>query len=114
MSQEQQLMEDIKTLLRIDERASAPPIPVTEENAEKNRVALIGTTGAGKSAVVAGLGMEAQEEVKSTAGSDKPFYVTILENNSQIYQDMSNLRNGHFPTKTAAYSEFAAESGLLL
>jgi hypothetical protein len=114
MSSEQQLMEDIKTLLNIDERARAPPIPVTEEDAEKNRVALIGTTGAGKSAVVAGLGMEAQEAVKDTAGSDRPFYVTILEKNSQIYQDMSNLRNGHFPTKTAAYSEFAAEAGLLL
>jgi hypothetical protein len=110
---EQRLAEDFRTLFPF-ERTRAPEIPVTEQNAEKNRVAMLGTTGAGKSAVVAGLGMICQEEVKATVGTDYPFFCTFQEKQSEIFQDMSNLRNGHFPAKTAAYSEYTAESSLIL
>jgi hypothetical protein len=106
-------MEDFRTLLPF-ERTQNIEVPVTDQNTEKNRVAMIGTTGAGKSAVVAGLGMMAQEEVKATIGNDTRFYCTFLEKQSQIYQDMSDLRNGHFPGKTAAYTEYTSESALLL
>lgn len=114
LSQEQKLWEDFTTLSGWKSAQQVPEVPVTEQNAEKNRVAMLGTTGSGKSAVVAGLAYVAQEEVKATVGTNYPFYCTILEKYSEIYQDLSNLRNGHFPAKTAAYGEFISEAGLLL
>jgi len=80
----------------------------------KNRLALIGTVGAGKSTVVGGLVMTAETLVAETKRTDKPFFCRVLEGGSEIHQDVSDLREGHFPKKTVPFGEFAAEAGLLL
>lgn len=80
----------------------------------KNRIALIGTTGAGKSAHVAGLVKSAERRASTTANTTYPFKCLILENQSNIIEDVARLREGRFPPKTPAQQQFAAEAGLLL
>lgn len=80
----------------------------------KSRLALIGTVGAGKSTVVGGIGITAETLVRETEGTAQPFYCQVLEGGSEIHQDKSDLRGGHFPRKTQAYTGFASEAGLLL
>jgi len=76
----------------------------------KNRFSLLGTVGAGKS-TVAGLVVLTTQ----TLSSARPeFICRILERNSNIYGDVSNLRSGKFPEKTVAHDSFATEAGLLL
>ena len=75
----------------------------------KNRFSLLGTVGAGKS-TIAGLVVLTTQ----TLGVRPNFICRILERNSNIYGDVSNLRSGRFPQKTVAYDSFATEAGLLL
>ena len=76
----------------------------------KNRFAMLGTVASGKSTVAAGIVLTAQ-----TLSSDIPdFYCRVIESNSEILQDASNLRRGRFPAKTKAYEKYPVESGLLL
>lgn len=76
----------------------------------KNRFAMMGTVGSGKSTVTAGLVLTAM-----TLSSDLPdFYCRVIESNSDILADASNLRRGRFPHKTEAYERYPVESGLLL
>ena len=76
----------------------------------KNRVATIGTIGAGKSTVVAGMVMAAETLV----ADDPSFYCSVIESTSDIHQDVSSLRDGHFPKKTVPFGTYASEAGLLL
>ena len=80
----------------------------------KSRIALIGTVGAGKSTVVGGVGITAETLVRESERTDHPFYCRVIEGSSEIHQDKSDLRAGHFPRKTQAYTGFASEAGLLL
>jgi len=80
----------------------------------KNRLALLGTVGAGKSTVVGGLVMTAETLVAETKKTNEPFFCRVIEGSSEIHQDVSDLREGHFPAKTVAFGDFAAEAGLLL
>jgi len=80
----------------------------------KNRLALIGTVGAGKSTVVGGLVMTAETLVAETTRTSQPFFCRVIEGSSEIHQDVSDLREGHFPKKTVPYGDFASEAGLLL
>ena len=62
----------------------------------KKKFLLVGTVGAGKSSVVAALYLTAM-----TLSSQLPnFICNILENNSNILDDVSRLRRGHYPVKT--------------
>ena len=76
----------------------------------KNRISMVGTVGAGKSTVVAGIVMTAEKLV----AEDPNFYCRVIEGSSNIHQDVSNLRDGHFPKKTTAFESFATEAGLLM
>ena len=75
----------------------------------KSRAALIGSVGAGKSAVAAGLKMAAETKV----AVEEDYYCRVIEGRSEIHQDAADLRDGHFPRKTKAFNSFAAEAGLL-
>jgi len=71
---------------------------------------MLGTVGAGKSTVAAAVFLTAQ-----TLSSDNPsFYGEVVESNSDILTDVSNLRRGRFPSKTAAFQRMPVESGLVL
>ena len=76
----------------------------------KNRTSLIGTVGAGKSAVVSGIVMRAE----ARCADRQDFYCRVLEGSSEIHQDVSDMRDGHFPRKTTPFGAFASEAGLLL
>jgi len=76
----------------------------------KNRVSLIGTVGAGKSTVVGGVVMTAETLV----ADDPNFFCRVIEGTSEIHEDVSKLRDGHFPTKTVPFGAFASEAGLLM
>jgi len=84
--------------------------PINMLYACKTRFGLLGTVGAGKSAIAAGIALTTQT-LSSQRGD---FFCRILERNSNIYGDVSNLRDGWFPEKTVAYDQFATEAGLLL
>lgn len=71
---------------------------------------MIGTVGSGKSTVVGGIVMTAETLVADLEN----FYCQVLENTSDIHQDVSDLRDGHFPRKTAPFGAFATEAGLLM
>ena len=76
----------------------------------KNRFAMLGTVGSGKSATAAGIFLTAQ-----TLSNDDPyFYGDVVESNSDILADVSNLRRGRFPGKTNPYQPNPVESGLVL
>jgi len=74
------------------------------------RFSLIGPSGCGKSTIVGLVGLTTQ-----TLSSARPdFYCRILERNSNIYGDISNIRSGYFPEKTEVFDSHAVEAGLLL
>lgn len=91
----------------VDKPSEATPIHLFPV---KSRVSTIGTVAAGKSALVGGIVMAAE-----TLVADNPnFFCRVLEGSSQIHQDVSDLRDGHFPRKTVAFGDYAIEAGLLL
>jgi len=98
---------------RVPQRAKPPPLPTTSSNLPykyKSRFAMLGTVGSGKSTVAAGIILTAQ-----TLSGDWPdFYCQVIESNSDILLDASNLRRGRFPGKTNPYQPHPVESGILL
>lgn len=76
----------------------------------KNRWSLIGTVASGKTTIAALLILAA----RTLSFGIHKFYCDVVENESQIMDDVSNLQRGRFPTKTRAYSEYALEPGLML
>ena len=100
----QELFESLDKGLKGSEVAPPRLYPV------KNRISMIGTVGSGKSTVVGGIVMTAETLVQD----QEHFFCRVLEGTSEIHQDVSNLRDGHFPEKTVAFGEFASESGLLM
>lgn len=76
----------------------------------KNRFAMLGTVGSGKSTVAAGIILTAM-----TLSANNPnFFGQVIESNSDILLDQSNLRRGRFPNKTNPYQPHPVESGLVL
>jgi energy-coupling factor transporter ATP-binding protein EcfA2 len=75
----------------------------------KNRFGLIGPVGSGKSTIAAMLGLVTQ----TLSSIRQDFYCRILERNSNIYGDISNIRAGYFPEKTVAFDNYATEAGFL-
>ena len=91
-------------------RQELEPLNVSRAYQCKNRFAMLGTIGSGKSTINGLLWLTAQ-----TKNCDEPnFRCRILENLSNIRDDASKLRDGHFPPKTIPYNNFASEAGLLL
>ena len=115
MSMQTGTFYDIATMagIPVNPATRALALPATLFPA-KSRVALVGTIGAGKSAVVGGVGVTAETMVRETEHTNNPFYCRVIEGSSEIHQDKSDLRAGHFPKKTQAYTGFASEAGLLL
>jgi hypothetical protein len=109
------IFKDIATMFGIEDEMAkgSTAIPATIFPA-KSRIALVGTVGAGKSSVVGGVGITSETLVRETEFTDNPFFCRVIEGSSEIHQDKSDLRAGHFPKKTAAYVGFASEAGLLL
>jgi len=107
-------IEDLLTALNINfpsrEQETAP---ATSAFPYGNRVALMGPPNVGKTVTVAGLVMRAEHKVAATTHTDEPFYFRVLEHGSDIHQDVSNLRDGHFPAKTQNYLGFRSSPGLL-
>ena len=66
----------------------------------QNRLTMIGTMGAGKSAHLAGLLIAADRRVSKSRGTEYPFRYFLDEGSSNIENDKSALRAGHFPPKT--------------
>lgn len=69
---------------------------------DQNRITMIGTMGAGKSAHLAGLLIAADRKVSKSRGTDYPFRYYLREGSGNIEHDKSALRAGHFPPKTGA------------
>jgi len=88
--------------------------PRIDQFGQGKRISFMGTPGAGKTVSVAGLVMRAEAKVATTAKTDTPFYCRVLENASDIHQDVSDLRDGRFPKKTQAYLGFRSSPGLML
>lgn len=90
------------------------PIPRTDVAPHmynyKNRWSLIGTVASGKTTIACELMLAA----RTLSFQHRPFYCDIVENESGIMEDVSNLQRGHFPRKTRAYFEYALEPGLML
>jgi hypothetical protein len=91
------------------------PVPQQDATPEhlyryKNRWSLIGTVGSGKSTIAALLILAA----RTLSFQHRPFYCDVVENTSNIMEDVSNLQRGRFPKKTGAYNKYATESGLML
>lgn len=80
----------------------------------KSRNSIIGTVASGKSTIVAGMGITAESLVRMTENTNHKFYCQILEGSGQIHQDKANLRAGHFPKKTQAFTGGASEAGFYL
>jgi hypothetical protein len=76
----------------------------------KNRWSLIGTVDSGKSTIAALTVLTA----RTLSFRHRPFYCDVVENTSNIMEDVSNLQRGRFPKKTKAYNTYATEAGLLL
>jgi len=68
--------------------------------ADKNLLTMIGTMGAGKSAHLAGLLIAADRKVSKSKDTEYPFRYFVDEGSSNIENDKSALRAGHFPPKT--------------
>ena len=76
----------------------------------KNRWSLIGTVCSGKTTIEALLVLAA----RTLSFGVRKFYCDVIENQSTIMDDVSNLQRGRFPAKTRAYNQYAMEPGLLL
>ena len=76
----------------------------------KNRWSLIGTVCSGKTTIEALLVLAA----RTLSFGVRKFYCDVVENQSTIMDDVSNLQRGRFPAKTRAYNQYAMEPGLLL
>lgn len=76
----------------------------------KTRFSMLGTVGAGKTAVCGGIVLTAQ----TLSGMMPEFKCRILEGSSGIRVAASNLRRGRFPPKTPVNLPAPAEAGLLL
>jgi len=99
-------MSILDKLTKQRQSPAAPP----HQYAYKARFALIGTVGAGKSTVASLVFLTTQ-----TLSEDvDDFYCRVLEGTSNVFQDISNLREGHFPKKTDARQPLAQEAGLLM
>lgn len=99
-------MSIFQKLTKPTQSPAAPP----HQYAYKTRFALLGTVGAGKSTVASLVMLTTQ-----TLSADHPdFYCRVLEGTSSVYQDISNMREGHFPEKTSAHKAIAQEAGLLM
>lgn len=77
--------------------------------ADKNLLTMIGTMGAGKSAHLAGLLIAADRKVSKSRGTEYPFRYFIDEGSSNIENDKSALRAGHFPPKTGLMKQSTVE-----
>lgn len=90
------------------------PIPQEEvaphQYSFKNRWSLIGTVGSGKTTIAALLILAA----RTLSFGVRKFYCDVVENESGIMADVSNLQRGKFPAKTRAYNQYAMEPGLML
>jgi len=90
------------------------PIPQGEiaphQYAFKNRWSLIGTVASGKTTIAALLILAA----RTLSFGVHRFYCDVVENESGIMEDVSNLQRGRFPAKTRAYNQYAMEPGLML
>jgi hypothetical protein len=102
---------DVVGLNQQQQREAAPRI---DRFGGGKRISFLGTPGAGKTVTVGGLVMRAEAKVADTAHSDTPFFCRVLENASEIHQDVSDLRDGHFPKKTQTYLGFRSSPGLML
>jgi len=76
----------------------------------KTRFSLIGTVGSGKSVIATLLFLTAQTLSQMIDG----FYCRVLEGDSNIRSDVSNMRRGIFPKKTDPMKPYAPEAGLLI
>ena len=63
-------------------------------------ITLIGTKGAGKSALLASLLIAADRRVSKSRGTEYPFIYSIDEGTGDIENSKSAMRAGHFPPKT--------------
>jgi hypothetical protein len=107
-------VQDFLTALNWNPAQNREHVPGQNEFPYGNRVALISPPQEGKTAVVSGLFMRAQQKVRETVYTDTPFYCRVLEGGSNIHQDISNLMSGYFPSKTRSYLGFRSSPGLLL
>jgi hypothetical protein len=78
----------------------------------KNRITMIGTMGAGKSAHLASLLIAADRKVSKSRNTEYPFRYLIEEGSGNIEHDKSAMRAGHFPPKTGALKASVVEPGL--
>lgn len=83
-----------------------------DADAGQNRITMIGTMGAGKSAHLAGLLIAADRKVSKSRNTDYPFRYIIQEGSGNIEHDKSAMRAGHFPPKTGALKASLVEPGL--
>ncbi len=75
----------------------------------QNQLTMIGTMGAGKSAHLGGLLIAADRKVSKSRGTEYPFRYFIEEGSSNIENDKSALRAGHFPPKTGLMKQSTVE-----
>jgi len=75
----------------------------------KNLLTMVGTMGAGKSAHLGGLLIAADRKVSKSRLTEYPFRYFIDEGSSNIENDKSALRAGHFPPKTGLMKSSTVE-----
>ncbi len=114
MSESLSVQDALETLNINLSRGTPDQAPPASAFPYGNRIAMMGTPSAGKTTTVGGIVMRAEAKVAATAHTDTPFYCRTLERGSDIHQDVSNLRDGHFPAKTTSYYGFHSSAGLLL
>jgi len=77
---------------------------ILDRKVTKKTIVAIGTMRAGKTTHFAGLGATAQYKVADSAGTDHPFRFIPREENTNILDDIAELRCGHFPEATKVVS----------
>lgn len=85
-----------------------------DAQAERNRISIIGTGGAGKTTYATLLVKAAERKASKSKNTDYPFKVIVEEGNSNLYGDLAAIRAGHFPPKTGAFKTMNIEPGLTL
>ena len=76
----------------------------------ENRITMLGTPGAGKSAHLAGLLIAADRLVAKSQNTNNPFRYYLREGSGNIEHDKSALRAGHFPPKTGLIKQSTIET----